>query len=31
MSEEGTRKDAAGILMVDDNPVSLQVLTSQKG
>jgi signal transduction histidine kinase len=28
MSEEGARKDAASILMVDDNPVNLQVLTS---
>ena len=28
MSEAAPRKDAAGILMVDDNPVNLQVLTS---
>ena len=28
MTEEATRKDVAGILMVDDNPVNLQVLTS---
>ena len=28
MTEEAIRKDVAGILMVDDNPVNLQVLTS---
>jgi two-component system sensor histidine kinase/response regulator len=28
MSEEAPRKDVAGILMIDDNPVNLQVLTS---
>jgi signal transduction histidine kinase len=28
MNEEDARKDAASILMVDDNPVNLQVLTS---
>jgi len=28
MSEAGARKDVASILMIDDNPVNLQVLTS---
>jgi len=28
MSDETTRQDVVSILMVDDNPVNLQVLTS---